>query len=517
MQKFLKLTTKEISEGIVNKSFTCLEVVQYFIARIENSQRFNAVCLKNYDDALKRAKELDQFINTTVLEPKEVLTQYPLFGVPITVKECIDVENTPTTVGLTTLKNNIVKRDALVVKKLKKAGAIILGKTNVAQLLCYDESSNPLYGVTNNPFKPERSSGGSSGGEATAIALGLSTFGIGTDIGGSIRLPSSHCGVYGPISRKVENIIEALKVMVVTNDEEYESNNMSYESIRNPPVLLRDPYQVDISKLRIALITDNDIISPSKGIQRGLKEAANALKELGATVEEWKLPTSFEKDWINYASLMFSDGMENMNKVSKGSAMNPIASNLLSASSMPNWLLTCFSYVLKLFGQGTYLASSINTFKSLTVRQFWNNVDKRDEFRKLVLEALDEHKYDAILCPSSALPAPTHGLSTYVVPTMSYCQLFNYLGLPAGVCPITMIKKEEELDSERIKKAPRDWILQSFEKVEKDSNGLPVAVQIAARYWREDIVLAIMKALEKQFEEKEDYPPNVLQKLITDL
>ncbi len=118
-----------------------------------------------------------------------------LAGLPITVKESFHVAGTPTTVGLTARATHKAPADAYHVARMRAAGAVVLGKTNVPQLVMSNDSQNPLYGRTKNPWNPERSAGGSSGGEAAAIAAGCSPLGIGSDIGGSVRLPANVCGI----------------------------------------------------------------------------------------------------------------------------------------------------------------------------------------------------------------------------------------------------------------------------------------------------------------------------------
>ena len=121
----------------------------------------------------------------------------PLHGVPITIKDALETVGICSTGGATELRDNVPRRDAPVVAALKNAGAIVFGKTNLPRWSGDIQSYNEIYGTTSNPWNPDRVPGGSSGGAATAVAAGMTSFEIGTDIGGSIRIPSSYCGVYG--------------------------------------------------------------------------------------------------------------------------------------------------------------------------------------------------------------------------------------------------------------------------------------------------------------------------------
>jgi len=188
-----------LAEGIREQRFSSYEVVEDFLGRIKKyNSKYNAIVTLDQEKALAKAKEADAALSQGDIWGK-------LHGVPVTIKDCIETKGIRTTVGHANFENYIPETDAEVVTRLKKAGAIILGKTNCPPLCLDVQTRNSIFGVTSNPWDISRTCGGSSGGEATAIALGLSPLGIGTDTGGSIRLPSSYCGIYGfkPSCQKV--------------------------------------------------------------------------------------------------------------------------------------------------------------------------------------------------------------------------------------------------------------------------------------------------------------------------
>src|SRR5579872_7192317 len=181
----------ELAAMIARGDISSLEAVEAHIERIERvNPALNAVVVKRYDAARAEARQADER-----LARGEVLG--PLHGVPITIKESLELVDTPSTFGLQSRANILSRQDDLYVARMRKAGAIILGKTNVAQLLYYIESDNPVYGRTNNPWNLDRTPGGSSGGQAAIIAAGGSPMGLGTDLGGSIRVPATFCGIAG--------------------------------------------------------------------------------------------------------------------------------------------------------------------------------------------------------------------------------------------------------------------------------------------------------------------------------
>lgn len=177
-----------LAARIRKRKIGCLELTEHFIARIERHDgRINAVVARDFEAARRRAKALDR-----MAEPLG-----PLHGVPMTVKESFDVAGLPTTWGIPAKRGDMPTRDALAVRRLREAGAVILGKTNVPPMLSDWQSANEIYGVTNNPWDLARSPGGSSGGGAAALAAGLAGLECGSDIGGSIRQPAHACGVFG--------------------------------------------------------------------------------------------------------------------------------------------------------------------------------------------------------------------------------------------------------------------------------------------------------------------------------
>lgn len=181
---------RQLTEQIQSGKLSAQDALEATIARIEErDDELNAVVVRNYERARADAAKADQ----------QVAEGYraPLLGVPMTIKESFDLAGTPSTWGLSESRQNVAAADSRVVRRLKEAGAIIVGKTNVPPELADFQSSNPIYGATHNPHMHGRSPGGSSGGSAAALAAGYVPAEVGTDIGGSIRLPAAFCGVWG--------------------------------------------------------------------------------------------------------------------------------------------------------------------------------------------------------------------------------------------------------------------------------------------------------------------------------
>lgn len=179
----------ELTTALQVRKISATELLEHTIARIEVlDQRFNAVVVRDFDRARDAAKAADAALACGVRKP--------LLGIPITLKEAFNVAGLPTTWGYPQFWDFVPKRDALIVSRLKEAGAVIVGKTNVPLGLGDFQSYNDIYGTTNNPWDVGRSPGGSSGGSAAALAAGFGPLSIGSDIGGSLRVPAHFCGIY---------------------------------------------------------------------------------------------------------------------------------------------------------------------------------------------------------------------------------------------------------------------------------------------------------------------------------
>jgi amidase len=180
----------ELVAALAARQVGALELTDAAIARIETRDvAINAVVVRDFDRAREAAKAAD-----AALARGE---RAPLLGLPMTVKESHDIAGLPSTWGFDLFKDYVAQRDSTGVQRLKAAGAVILGKTNVPVMLSDWQSVNPIYGRTVNPWDPTRSAGGSSGGSAAALAAGMVPLEFGSDIGGSIRVPAAFCGVFG--------------------------------------------------------------------------------------------------------------------------------------------------------------------------------------------------------------------------------------------------------------------------------------------------------------------------------
>jgi fatty acid amide hydrolase len=509
------MSAAEIARAISAGEFSAREAVEAHIRRVEAvNPRLNAVVVPLFERARADAEAADA-------ARREGRRLGPLHGVPVTVKESFEVEGTAATLGVASRAGRAANADGFLVARLRGAGAIILGKTNVSQMLLGNESANPLYGRTNNPWDPERAPGGSSGGEGAIIAAGGSPLGFGSDIGGSVRLPAHACGVHalkptsgrltmkghaelypgqeavlaqpGPLARSVADLSLAFDVLSA------EGQDIVDPAV--PHVARRDPSEVSLENLRVAFYTDNGFMRAAPALRRATLEAAEALRLRGARVEEWTPPGVAEAVRI-YFGLLLADGMAGTRRALGGSARSRNLSMALLVGMFPRGLVSAlWPRLLPLAGQRR-LGEMMRSMGRLSADGYWRLVRERTLYRERFVEALDAGGFDAVVCPPDALPALTHGGGWYLADALSYAALYNLLGMPAGVVAATRVRRGEESD----RPDSRDFVERAARKVEAGSEGLPVGVQVAARHRREDVVLAVMAALEEHFRARADYP-----------
>ena len=499
------LSARALAASIARGDISAVEAVEASIARIEAvNPALNAVVVKRYDEARAEARAVDER-----LARGETLG--PLAGAPITVKECLDVVGTPATYGLPSRAHTLATEDDRYIARMRAAGAIIVGKTNVPQLLLYIESDNPLYGRTNNPWNLERTCGGSSGGQAAIIAAGGTALGLGTDIGGSIRVPSSFCGVVGlkptagrtpdlvsfglplgqraivsqvgPLARSVDDVALALEII----------NGGSAPAVE-PPMPLGDPSSVDIAKLRVAYYTDDGILPVAQSVRRATVEAAGLLAARGAQVTEWR-PPEVERASDLFFGVLSADGAAGAKAFMGRNPRDPRIAQLLTLAGAPRGLLSVAGGALGLLGQ-RYQAAIARNFGYSDTLHYWRLVEAQMAYQRRFAQALDADPggpFDIIICPATALPAFRHGDSRDLVTGGAYATLYNVLGYPTGIVPVSTVKPGEE----QPRKAGRDAAQRAARRAEEGSAGLPLAAQVVARPWREHVALAAMRAIEE--------------------
>ena len=300
----IRLSVLELAQLVRDQTCSPRELVDAHIARIEAvNPHLNAMVAPRFEAARAEANAADDLLLKT---PAEELP--PLFGVPFTAKEFFAAEGMPWTGGILHRKGVRAERDAVCVARLRAAGAILLGLTNVPEGGLWMETTNAIYGRTHNPCDTRWTPGGSSGGEAALVAAGASPIGLASDVGGSIRIPAFMCGVVGhkpsgrlipnagqfpgakgladaylgsgPIGRTVSDMMPLLRVLAGPHPDA--------PLVR--PQVLGDPADVDLSGLRLHVLASDGRTMVGPAIRGTLREARDVLIERGATLHELRLP-----------------------------------------------------------------------------------------------------------------------------------------------------------------------------------------------------------------------------------
>jgi fatty acid amide hydrolase len=484
-QNLINMSATELAQRIKSGEISAWEVVEAHIHRIEAvNPSLNAVVIPLFEQALAQAKTADE-----ARVHKEPLG--PLHGVPITIKEQFYVAGTQTTLGLLNQVGNVANKDGPLVSKLRKAGAIILGKTNIFQMLVGHESDNPVYGRTNNPWDLKRTPGGSSGGEAAIIAAGGSSLGLGGDFGGSIRIPAHFCGIHGlkPTSGRLTNGDNALHILATGQEAIIAQNGPMARTIDDlhlamevlttptaertidlvPPIFWPDSEDVSISGLRIGMYTDDGYFPAAPAIRRAVEEAAAELNALGAQVEPFT-PPDVAKAVQLFLSIASADGGFWLRNGFGKDKPDYRAKGFLQGGSLPAILRPIVAKIFERQGK-PHLAFALRSMGSKSAHQYWQLIKELAAYREQFLRALDDSRLDALICPPHALPSLTHGSSEYlnVYSTGSYALLYNVLGMPAGVVAATRVREGEESNRSPVKNV----IEKAAFAVEHGSVGLP--------------------------------------------
>jgi amidase len=292
-------TATELSAALAAKKISAVELAQDVIARIERHDgKVNAICVRDFTRGLEAARAADAALARG--ENK------PLLGLPLTVKESYNVGGLPTTWGFPAQKNFVAAEDALSISRIKDAGGVILAKTNVPMGLADWQSYNEIYGTTNNPFDLGRTPGGSSGGSSAALAAGYGPLSMGSDIGGSLRVPAFHCGVYahkptfalvpsrghtvppipplpfdrdlaviGPMARSAADL--SLLLDVIAGPDPLEAGK-AYR------LALPAPRHSAIKDFRVLLIDSDPVMPTSRVVRAAIEKLAANLAKVGVTL-----------------------------------------------------------------------------------------------------------------------------------------------------------------------------------------------------------------------------------------
>ncbi len=506
-----ELTAIEIAQALDSGEATAEEILNALLARADEMDgKIKAIALR-FPEAMDAARASDE-------RRAAGLTRGPLDGVPVTIKENVDADGHPTTLGVVARRDHIASRDAVIVQLLKEAGAVIIGKTNVPQtLLSPMETTNEIYGSTLNPWRTTHGPGGSSGGEAAALALGVSALGVGTDIGGSIRVPAAFCGVAGlkPTIDRWSNLgvqgslagqelIRAQTGPLARTASDvrffFEALPSALHNKLDPRIPVLTPNEsLDISELTIGYYEDDGFFSPAASIKRAIRTAVEALRDAGATVVPFA-PPNVEEIVFLYFQAMSGDGLATLEKLLDGDPFIAPLRTMARIARMPAGARRGVARALELVKE-TRLAALLGALGDTTVARHWEIAARRDQLRVDEMRTWNEAGVDAVIAPNFVTTAAPLGMAHDFTLGFVNVARYSFLNLPAGSVPITKVKSGETARTDAI-----DRLDNRARQIEAESLGLPVGVQVISRPWREDIVLRCMCAIEAQLRDRGDFP-----------
>jgi amidase len=471
----------QLAGMIRSRQVSAVEVLDAYLAQIaRHNRQLNAICTLDENNARTRAKQADE-----ALAKGE--NWGALHGVPITIKDIYETAGLLTTAGYIPLKNYIPQQDATAVARLRAAGAVIIGKTNMAELAGDYQSTNSVFPRVNNPWNLDYTAGGSSGGSAAAVAAGLSPLDIGNDFGGSVRQPAHFCGVYGlkPTDRRISTAGQipetpgmpyCLRQMMTVGcfARSLEDIRLCFSLIAGadprrpdvPPIPLDTPSGKTLQNLKIAWIDEWEEVPVDPEIRVAMGAIAQKLSQTGMQIERW-LPKEFDLStiWTLYGR------------------MSAYVNNYAQPKDIYN-IRRSLTLLWRTATQGDKKLREIGNFSRFlpeflnpSLKGYFETLTERDRFTAQIDAALEP--WDVWLMPVAATPAFTHRPAWSAIDIAgksyphglangAYTIPFNLSGHPAVVIPMG-----------------------------KTQNGLPIGLQIVGKRWREMELLAIAQELDK--------------------
>ncbi|XP_043347002.1 vitamin D3 hydroxylase-associated protein-like isoform X2 [Dermochelys coriacea] len=480
----------------------------------EGSLSPESVLYTYMDKALEVNKDVNcvtDFIQECLLQ--KVRTQKKkglLYGVPVSIKDPIGYKGHVSTCGLGQYLGYPEQEDSVLVKVLKNQGAIPFVKTNISQCLINYDCSNLIFGQTVNPLNHKKSPGGSSGGEGALIAGGGSILGFGTDIGGSIRLPSSFCGLcglkptgnrlsgpvsyvqtvtgmVGPMARDVDGLVLCMRALLC--------DDMFHLDPTVPPLPFNEMVYSSSTPLRIGYYdTDGYFLLPPC-MRRAVHETRMLLQEAGHTLIPFIPPRI---DYVMNELFMkglFADGGAALLEKFELDTVDPNSCSQINCYKLPFLLKKILAFLTKpLFPRfSSYLNALCGVWSP---KEFSKLHAALMIYRREFLSRWRDLDLDVVLCPVLG-PAFTLGYPGRLIAAVSSTMLYNVLNFPAGVVPVTTVTEADEDELKHYTGHYNDPWDRRLRQAVEGAVGLPVAVQCVALPWQEELCLRFMKEVER--------------------
>ncbi|XP_054835887.1 vitamin D3 hydroxylase-associated protein-like [Eublepharis macularius] len=437
-----------------------------------------------------------------------------LYGIPVSIKDHIGYKGHLLTCGFVASLDILEEEDSVLVKVLKRQGANPFVITNVPQSLMTYGCSNSIFGQTVNPFNHRKGPGGSSGGEGALIAGGGSILGFGTDVGGSVRLPSSFCGLcglkptgdrlstlgikgpvdgilsvtlsLGPMARDVDSLVLCMKALLC--DYMFQLDPFV------PPMRFNEEVYSSTAPLRIGYYdTDGYFLLPPC-MRRAVHETRKLLQGAGHTLIPFTPPSvAYAMDEL-FIKGLFADGGSTLLTMFGKDIVDPSLKPQVNSLRIPNLVKKVMAKIIK-----PWFPRFANHLDALcgvrSVQSLWEQHDKVKVYRQKFIDEWRKCKLDVVLCPVLG-PAFTLRYPGKLLAAVSSTMLYNVLNFPAGVVPVTTVSEDDEEELQQYQGQYGDPWDKKLKKAVEGAVGLPVAVQCVALPWQEELCLRFMKEVE---------------------
>jgi len=519
------LTASEVSAEIKSGKLTCTAVMVTMCLRARKAgEVLHATTEEFFLKGIQDAQAMDEKIAREGVEACG-----PLVGVPLSIKDHIDVVGQDSSCGIAARLFEPRDANAVPVQALLDAGCIPYVKSNVPLSLMVNESVNDIFGRTSNPFDLSRTCGGSSGGEGALVGSGASILGLGTDIGGSVRIPGAYCGVVafkctperispkgisapqkgrvngqqviksspGPLAKSVEDVQNFM--MAWCGPE----SSMFKNDPQVPPFHFRKFRSLsEMPKLKIGILKNDGWFAIAPGCQRALDTAVSTLMGLGHELVPFEVPMMDIHEHVRlYIGCMGAEGgLQNLRRGLDGSPLIKEYRELKTLSSLPNWLKTVVAPILRFVGEKRK-AFALQAAIKRSVIQYYDLIREVMNYRAAFTRKMEDEGLHAIICPGVPMPAIPHGFSKDLALSMSYTYLWNLLHFPTGTVPITANRDDEEFFEDTF----NDSWTKIAKAAMKNTTGLPLAVQIVTKPWQDELCLEVMRQLDENTER--DFTP----------
>ncbi|EFX81960.1 hypothetical protein DAPPUDRAFT_210998 [Daphnia pulex] len=494
----VELEISVLLQKLQDGHLSCVEVLRAYQAKaLEITTEYN--CITEFIlEAEEWAKKLDA---DAALGGKKG----PLHGLPFSVKDNVGIIGYDSTIGISRFLNQPSTEDAAIVIALKMLGAIPFCKTNIPQTNMSFGCSNPIWGLTMNPWDKERTPGGSTGGEACLIAAGGSPIGIGSDIGGSVRLPAAFCGIYsikpttsrirykfiasvpGIMARDSQTVVTVTKLLL----------NDNHLQIHGDPDLLPIPWNEKMfsekRSLRIGYYEDDGFFPTTPGIRRAIQIAKAKLEASGHELVPF-LPPHVEYVLNSFISILTADQSRYLLEALSNDDIDPVLNPTLLALSIPTLVKPLFRPFVSHF----YSAKLMPVYLGNRIRethQLWSEITKKNLYKEEFLSHWREQKLDLCIGPCFACPAPRSVDVSKLSPALSYTSLYNFLDFPVGILPIDKENVEDQAKLE-VEYKYSDAVCNLVKATTKGATGMPLAIQMIGLPYQEEMVLRGMEVLD---------------------